>query len=267
MNKKLIAIDVDGTVLNRHLALSRATTEVISALAKEGHLIALASGRPWRAMREYYEALGCSGPVITYNGGYVFDPLDPSFAELRRTFKAEDIAAIALRMGPKITSFMCETGSMIYLSRIDDYLDHYFPFKNEQYMVGSIAAMVREPCFTAIFRCAHKYDEELRAEVESHEGLCFRHWTNSLYSEACLAGVSKGSGLRHIMDALDFPKEDVYAFGDSTNDYEMLAESGHPFAMKNCKSPLLASSFPSADDDNDHDGVAKTLRRLFLTQP
>jgi hypothetical protein len=264
MKKKLLAIDVDGTLINDRLELTKKTESVLMALSNQGFLIVLASGRPWRSMADYYERLRCTGPVITYNGAHVYDPKDPTFKELKKTFDPEDVRDIADKMGKKITSFMCETGSMVYLSRIDDYLDHYFPYKNGQYYVGSIAQLVQQPCYTAIFRCVHKYDLKLKKVVEAHPGVHFRHWTKSLYSEACLEGASKGEGLRYIRETLGYAKEDVYAFGDSDNDYEMLLESDHPYAMRGCKSQFLTEHFPWTESDNNHSGVALTLEKLFL---
>lgn len=264
MNKKLLAIDVDGTLINDHLVMSKKTEGVLLELSKKGFLIVLASGRPWRSMADYYERLQCTGPVITYNGAHVYSPKDSAFPEMKKMFDPEDIRDIATKMGPKITSFMCETGSMVYLSRIDDYLNHYFPYKNGQYYVGSIAELITLPCYTAIFRSIHRYDDELKKTVESHPGVCFRHWTKSLYSEAHLEGVSKGEALRYLEKKLGFDPKDVYAFGDSDNDLEMLEASGHPFAMKGCKSHLLANRFPLTEDDCNHSGVALTLEKLFV---
>lgn len=266
MERKLIALDVDGTLIDNKLRLSAFSAEVLSSLSKKGYFIVLASGRPFRAMKEIYARLQCLGPVITYNGAHAFSPEGSSFpmSPLYRRFKKEDIIAISKARKKEITSFMCEDGAKVFLKREDNYLDHYFPYKNLPYEIGPMEKILTSDPYTCLFRSAHSNDGKLKATVESFPGLKFRHWTNSFYSEAHLDGVSKGNALDYVLKTMGIAPEDVYAFGDSDNDFEMLSLAGHPFSVKGCKSHLLSSKFAETKKDNDHDGVALTLKEIFF---
>jgi 5-amino-6-(5-phospho-D-ribitylamino)uracil phosphatase len=264
MNEKLIAIDLDGTLLNKANQLSSFSCEILAKLASKGFTIILASGRPYRALAPFYQAIGLTTPLIAYNGIHVFNPTDPHFPAVKRTFSKEEVLAIAKEVGNKVTSFLCEGDKTIYLSREDAYLAHYFPYQNYPHAIGPIERNLQEDVYAMVFRSSHANLPFLKKAVEAQGRIAFRTWTSSFYSEAYYRGVDKGSGLRFLKKTLGFQSEDVYAFGDSLNDLEMLEEAGHPYAVIHCKSPLLSSKFPSTKKDNDHDGVALTLQELFL---
>jgi Cof subfamily protein (haloacid dehalogenase superfamily) len=264
MTRKLIAVDVDGTLINDRLQLSHHSLELLTLLLKEGHLLILASGRPYRSLKPYYDLLSLHSPLIAYNGAHVFDPKDPSFNELKRPFAQETVKAIAKESEGLVSSFMCESEKRAYLLREDNYLDHYFPYQQGDYRLGKISEILDEDVYTMLYRCSHANVAKLQAIVESHPGIKYRHWTSSFYSEAYLDGVNKGSALRYIVEQYGFAKEDIYAYGDSDNDYEMLQLAGHPFALKSCKSELLRSHFPQTKNGNNQDGVAVSLAEELL---
>jgi 5-amino-6-(5-phospho-D-ribitylamino)uracil phosphatase len=264
MNHKLIAIDLDGTLLNKHNVLTPFSCDILKRLAAAGFTLILASGRPYRSLAPFYQAIGLKTPIIAYNGIHVFNPSDPTFPELKRTFPKKDAIAIAQEAGDKITSFLCEGDQAIYLSRDDAYLAHYFPYENYPHRIGKIPEILTEDVYAMVFRSSHANVPFLKAKVEAHDAIAFRQWTSSFYSEAYYRGVDKGSALVYLKQVLGFEKDDVYAFGDSLNDLEMLLEAGHPYAVFHCKSPLLSSKFPVTKKGNDRDGVALMLQELFL---
>jgi 5-amino-6-(5-phospho-D-ribitylamino)uracil phosphatase len=263
MNKRhLIAIDVDGTLLNEEGLLSAKTIEVLHKRQEQGDVIILASGRPWRSLSPIYGEIGLTSPVICYNGALIFDPKKPSFPRLDRRFRKEDIKDIVRKAKPFLLSVMCESEEKAYLDKEDDYLKKYFPYDGIAIEKGSLLDTLDEDPYTAIFHASDKTNEQLRSLVESHEPLRYRHWRGVPYSEAFYAGTDKGSALLYLMAELGFKREDVIAFGDSDNDYQMLEASGHPFAMEGGRSPLLLKEFPHTKKGNDHDGVALALEEF-----
>lgn len=106
--KKLIAIDLDGTLLSPFLSVSSFTKKIIKRLTYEGHVVVLASGRPYRAMKKLYEDLSLSSPLICYNGGYVFIPNLSSFPKLERKFPSSSLKRIALANKNILHSFMAK---------------------------------------------------------------------------------------------------------------------------------------------------------------
>jgi Cof subfamily protein (haloacid dehalogenase superfamily) len=263
MKRKLIAIDIDGTLINDQLVLTSFSAQVLRDLAKAGHLIVLATGRPYRSLSSIYETIGLQSPVICYNGALVFNPKDTSFKPLSISFKKEEIMSIAKLIKDKTPLSMAESFSTMYSPSKDEYLDHYFPYEGMKIVYTNLDANLAEDVYTAIFRSDRKDDKYIKNVIESHPPLKYRHWTKSRYCEIYTDGVDKGSALRYIKQYYGISKEDTIAFGDSSNDYEMLLEAGKPFAMKDCKSHFLAAKFPPTIDNNNQDGVTKTLLSLL----
>lgn len=264
MNRKLLAIDVDGTLLNDRLQLSKKSVRVLRKAQEQGYLVVLSSGRPWRSMAPYYQQISCESPVICYNGAHVFDPSGSMKKELRITFPKKDVIAIALKSKNLVTSLMVEGDGGACLIREDLYLNKYFPYKDGPYEIGPIEDNLKEDTYTMLFRCQPRAVDELKTIVESHAHFKYRHWTSSFYSEAYLEGASKGNALLYLMDYYRLSKEDVFAFGDSDNDDEMLSHAGHPFAINGCKSTLLLGKYPHTEKGNNQDGVAQTIEEFLL---
>ena len=258
MNRKLIVIDMDGTMLYGASKISPFTVETLRELSRQGHLIVLSSGRPYRSMKMYYQLLECTGPIICYNGALVFDPKNRDFPSISRMFSKEMLSDIAIK-APYITSFMAEDLDHIYISRVDHHLKKYFWYEGMEVHEGDMSEIIEHDTYTALFRCIHAHDSELSILASSYPGIELRHWTDSFYSELAFKGQDKGAGVAHIAQYFGIERKDVYAFGDADNDVGMLQQAGHPFAMKGCKSRTLASLFPSTKKGNAQDGVALTL--------
>ena len=72
MKKYLIALDMDGTLLNNNNQISNLTKEYLINLASQGHKIIISSGRPIRGIISYYNELKLDTPIICYNGAYIY---------------------------------------------------------------------------------------------------------------------------------------------------------------------------------------------------
>ena len=259
----MIVVDMDGTLLYSGNKIGPLNKDVLRRLSKEGHMVVLASGRPWRSMKPFYEMLGCNGPVICYNGALVFDPKNKEFPAISRLFSHEMLHDIATKGKGFITSFMAEDLEDIYVSRIDNHLKKYFWYDEMNVHVGDMSKIIEKDTYTALFRTSHAHDDELARLANSYEGVTLRHWTHSFYSELAFDDCDKGTGLAHIKSYLSFSKEDIIAFGDADNDYSMLLQAGKAFAMRDCKSEMLKKEFPQTKKGAAQSGVALEILELL----
>lgn len=261
IKRHLIAIDVDGTLLDRESHLSASTRTYLRERALAGEVIVLSSGRPYRSLEAFYRDIGLQSPIVCYNGALIFIPGETPFPIFKEKIKKEDIRAIASK--GIASSLMCESGGTAYIDHEDEYLRHYFPYEGIKLKKGPLEKTLKEDAYTALFKVDDEKAEALRKEIESHPGLKYRHWRGVPYAEAFKEGVDKGAAIRYLMTIFALTKDDVIAFGDSDNDFTMLQEAGHPFAMAGCHSPLLLKSFPSTKKGNDQDGVIIALKELL----
>ena len=74
IKKKMIAIDLDGTLLNQESQLSEYTISTIKKVRKQGHLVLIATGRPYRMAETFYQQLELDTPMINFNGSLVHIP-------------------------------------------------------------------------------------------------------------------------------------------------------------------------------------------------
>ena len=88
-NKYLIALDLDGTLLKDNKKISIKTRYFFKNLAKRGQIIIFSSGRPIRALLNYYNQLKLDTPIISYNGARIFDPKKPDAFDQAKTFNKD----------------------------------------------------------------------------------------------------------------------------------------------------------------------------------
>lgn len=74
MTKKMIAVDLDGTLLNGESKLSDFTKETIKKISKKGHHVVIATGRPYRMAKDFYDQLELETPMINFNGSLTHLP-------------------------------------------------------------------------------------------------------------------------------------------------------------------------------------------------
>ena len=85
MNKKLIAVDLDGTLLNSESKLSSYTIETIQKVSEQGHRVIITTGRPYRMADHIYKELGLESPMINFNGALTHIPNKKWSKELSMT--------------------------------------------------------------------------------------------------------------------------------------------------------------------------------------
>lgn len=96
MTYRLLALDLDGTLLDQRMAITPAVRAAAKAASERGVTITIATGRTFRATMPYVEALGVSGPVICYQGGAIFD--SQSGAMSNPVYVPADLAAQGAQM-------------------------------------------------------------------------------------------------------------------------------------------------------------------------
>ena len=261
-NKKLIAVDIDGTIATDGNMPSAFTIETLRKINSLGHTVVLSSGRPYRNLEPIYREIGCTGPVICFNGALVFHPIDPTFPKLEFVFSGKDVREIFFASESFLQSFSCETESVLYDYFDDDYIGSFFPREGIELRLFELPKE-GEKLYTCLMKCDRSHNKELGAICESHPGIKWRDWGNVPHSELYREGANKGAALRHIMKHLGFAKEDVIALGDSSNDIEMLRESGTSFAMQNASDKTLRSEFKLTKKAASENGAALELIDLL----
>ena len=264
-NPKVIAFDMDGTLLNHKKKVSFLTRKYLEKLTKQGHKIILASGRPSRSLYKYYNQLKLKTPMICYNGAYVFDPNDDKFPKIEFEFPKEIITTVLERIKPHIKNVMCETDTEIWVDKKDEYLEKYFWYDGMDIHYGDLKDTLNKNPMTCIVQTPYEYREthDIDNALVDYPQIAARFWTGCPYFELYYKNTSKGNALKHICEYYGISTKDLIVFGDATNDIEMFEVAGISVLMSNAKYDLKEKATMVSVKDNNHNGVYHTLKRIL----
>ena len=275
MNKKLIFLDIDGTLTAPGSNVPpQSALDAIRAAQAQGHKVFLCTGRNYDMLRPLL-AYGFDGAVAS-GGGYVFMgdqvlfdcPMTEEqkeralrlFAEggVLRTIEARDASYCDPGMGEFLQQ--CSGGNSELL-RWREALE-------KDLGIRPMAEYDGRPIYKVVFMCARA--EQLAGAIRELEGE-FYFLVQDLAGANCLNGelvnrkFDKGSGIRQVCRALDMPLSDTVGVGDSMNDLEMIETVGIGVCMAN-GSPNLKKRSDLVCPSVDEDGLAWAFRELGLVE-
>lgn len=263
---RLVACDLDGTLLGTNALPSQRTVDVIASVVAAGVPFVLVTGRPPRWIPSVAEDIGHAGLAVCANGAVLYDAaagevleattLDPvllgDLAWALDTALPGATLAVERLSGPALTSdFLAETG---YLHPWPSPLSAHAPR----------AEMLGHPATKLLVRHAEMTSEAMLEAVDAlvggQVGITFS--TGKGLLELSPPDASKGAGLAAVAERYGVEARDVIAFGDMPNDLTMLSWAGHGVAMANAHSSVLAMA-DEVTAPNHEDGVALVLERWF----
>ncbi|GGE72341.1 Cof-type HAD-IIB family hydrolase [Priestia taiwanensis] len=266
MQKHLIALDLDGTLLKDDKTISDRSKQVLQKAREQGHYVVISTGRPYRASEIYYNELQLDSPIVNFNGAYVHHPLDSSW-EVQHTPLDVNIAKNIIQECREIgiKNVLAEVIDDVYIHYPDESLDHIFQMGNPNIFMGDpLDTLRRDPTCLLI-----DADEEEVEKVRTHlsnvhaEVIDHRRWAAPWHViEIVRTGLSKAVGLQRIAEYYNIPQERIIAFGDEDNDFEMIEYAGYGIAMGNAIDELKNR----ANDvtlTNEEDGIAIYLEKLL----
>lgn len=263
MIPKVVATDLDGTVVRSDGTISARTRTALIAAREAGALLVIATGRPPRWLAGIGEATGHHGTAICANGALVYDlaaeevvdarPLD---LDVVRTLMKE------LRASVPDVAFAVE--------RVDGQFAHEVEYHprwepEDQTYVGDLEHVFDVPVAKLLGRVEGAGSDDLLAMARAAVGEGLATLTHSSIDgllEVMAQGVTKASTLERWLAGHGLSAADVVAFGDMPNDVELLSWAGHGVAVANAHPEVLAVA-DEVTGTNDADGVAEVLERFF----
>lgn len=263
---RLIASDLDGTLLRPDGSVSERTRRVLSLLAEVGIDLVFVTARPPRWVDYLAHLVGAHGTVICCNGAFVYDV--PQRAVIRaHVLSPSVVRAIAadLRAALPGVGFAVELPEGIRMERQYPIVhpedlpadDAYWPIHAIDQPAGKLLARSLEVS-EAEFRLRVTRIVGSRAEV-TYSGF-------GGLAEIGPPGVTKASSLVEWCTGRGFSAGDVWAFGDMPNDLPMLTWAGVSFAVANAH-PDVAAAASQRCPSNVEDGVACVLEALLYFGP
>lgn len=266
MEPHLICLDLDGTLLRTDKTISKRTEAVIQALKEKGHLIMIATGRPYRVSKEYYRQLRLETPIVNFNGAYVHHPDDPGWGVYHTPIPLPVVENILRTCEAfHLQNIIVEHMDDVYIKNHDAALTESFKVNVGQLQIGPIFETLKTDPTCVLIQTENGETERLLKALDTQytDAVHQRSWGNpSNIIEIIRNGVNKAVGIKRVAEYYHIPRERIIAFGDEDNDLEMLAYAGRGIAMGNA-----AERIKQVADDvtltNDEDGIAAYLERLL----
>ncbi|GAA4966718.1 HAD family hydrolase [Kineococcus glutinatus] len=261
---RLVATDIDGTIVARDRAVSERTLRAFRACGEAGVRVVFVTGRPPRWMAPVAQEAGLTGQAVCANGAVVYD------LATRRVLRShllapEVVCEVAARLRPVLPGVGLGVETVVGFRREPHYATRFDTGLEQR--VGPLEELVADgPTVVKILakRPGTSSDEMLRVAREALAGLVSVTHSNAADSliEIMAPGVSKASTLAEVAAAEGVGPEGVVAFGDMPNDLEMLTWAGRGYAMADGHPAALAAADDVAPDCAD-DGVAQVVERLL----
>ena len=264
---RLIATDLDDTLLDASAALTPRTRKALDAAMALGCGVTLSSGRMMEAMLPFAEKIGVNAPMLLYNGAMIYDHnTDETLFAPRIPYEtALGIVKLAEAQGYYIQLY---PGKGYYCSEIRDCTRAYAR------QIAVPATSVGMPM--AQWLSQNPSDMQKMLIIDTPEGAdriqatlreAFPHGACYLkskphYLEIAPEGVDKGRSLAFLSAHLGLTPDEVMAFGDGQNDVPMLTYAGAGYAMANACPQALACT-PRIAPPNTEDGVAQVIERYL----
>ncbi|WP_275695581.1 Cof-type HAD-IIB family hydrolase [Ferdinandcohnia quinoae] len=262
----IIALDLDGTLLKDDKTISAKSKEVLLKAKQEGHIVMIATGRPFRSSAMYYQELGLTTPIVNFNGAFVHHPLDEGWGTYHTPMDlkiVKDIVEVSEEF--RVKNICAEVIDEVYFHYHDESLLDVFSMGTPNIETGDLRRILKsDPTSILIHpdeevaQKIRKYLSDVHAEVIDH-----RKWGAPWHViELVKSGLNKAVGIQRVAKHYNIPAERIIAFGDEDNDFEMIEYAGHGIAMGNAIDQLknIANQVTLS---NEEDGIALYLEEVL----
>ncbi|MFC0524800.1 Cof-type HAD-IIB family hydrolase [Pontibacillus salicampi] len=262
MEKHLIALDLDGTLLTDSKVISERNLNTIRKAREEGHIVCIATGRPHRASVNYYHEMELDTPMVNFNGALIHHPKNHYWDAIHSPMSIRTAHAIihtCYELGVK--NILAEVRDDVFLDQYDEELMNIFQTSDTPIKVGSLKNELKTDPTSILIHPEVDKIQELRDHLTNYhaEMIDHRKWGAPWHViEIVRAGLNKAVGLQKIAHYYHIPPERIIAFGDEDNDLEMLEYAGVGVAMDNAISELKDVA-NYVTHSNEGDGISTFL--------
>lgn len=266
MKKYLIALDLDGTLLNGFYDYDQETFLYLKKLIKMGNLVMIATGRPFRSSYFIYKELGLDTPIINYNGARISNPLDKNFKETDIRIERDDLLNIISHIKDNLINVFCEIHDNIYVYNLNDDIAPFLHLDGGNLFVGDLSDILPDNPNGALLFINEEYVPRFFSYIENeYQGKLltrYYHMSNYHIVEIYNPIVDKNKGFLEAINYYQIDPNNTIAIGDGHNDIGMIKTANYGIAMKNSHPDLLKVAKIITDDANNQ-GVLKALKQIF----
>lgn len=264
--KYIIFLDLDGTALYDWQTITEKTVETIIKVSSLGHIVCIATGRPYRSSKVFYDKLKLKTPIINYNGALIHHPFNEHFDEITREINLHYILKVFEDIGHLIENAFCEYYEDIYLYKENDDIMPLVHPEGGNLIIGEFKKTLQLNPNGFILLTYPDTIKQVEEYLNSNllGKLNFRNWGGDYNQiiEMYTPETNKGNAIKLISSYYNIPEERIIAFGDGENDIEMIKNAGIGVAMENAVENVKKVA-KYHTQSNIEDGVANFLIKYF----
>lgn len=277
--KKVIIMDMDGTLLTSEKRISDKTKEALLRAQNSGARLVLASGRPVTGLMDYARELEMDqhqGLLAAFNGSKVVNCQTGEIL-FNETMTVEQGQGVLNHLKKFDVRPMIDKGKYLYVNDVFDNKVHcdgeeiniiQYEARGGKYKLcetDDLAGFADYPLNKILTAGEPKYLLEHYEEMmEPFRTDLTCMFTSSVYFEFTAKGIDKARALECVLKPLGYEAEDMIAFGDGENDCSMIEYAGEGIAMENAVSDLKLVA-DKVTLSNDKDGIAHILQGILFT--
>lgn len=285
---KLVAVDLDGTMLNPYGIVTENTKNIIQRTIEKGTDVIIASGRPIDSIKTIAKEIGSKNYFIAGNGALIYDMKKdkiiydkflPKHKVLEiikiceensisyNVYTDQTILATALKYNVLYyhkENLKKEENKQTKISIIENMYEYVKNKKEEKYLKITICDD-NQTVFQSIIRKLRKIQGIEVLDVSHMSRKTIKQGTEEItiayYTEITVQNVDKWNAIEFLMQKLKISKEEIVAIGDNVNDKKMIQEAGLGVAMGG-STPEITQIADYVTTSNNEEGVAKVLQKI-----
>jgi Cof subfamily protein (haloacid dehalogenase superfamily) len=263
---KLLALDLDGTLIGKDLTISLRIKKAIGKLMARGVIVTIATGRMFQSTLPFAKELNISTPLICYQGAMVGDPITREILwHLPVPLPlAKQVIEAVREDGLHINAYLDDE---LYVDRITEEAKVYSSIsKVKAHPVGNLLTFLNRDPTKLVIIGKHSEIDQITSKLNDKFGsVLYVAKSYDRFCEVAHPDCGKGRALAQIAAKLGIAQSEVVAIGDNPNDVDMVQWAGMGIAMANGTQEVKeVSDFITGHLEED--GVAQAIERFFETK-
>ena len=287
---KLVAIDLDGTMLNSYGVVTENTKNTIKKVIQNGSDVIIASGRPIDSIKTIAKEIGSENYFIAGNGALIYDIKNEQIIYEKYLSKQKVLEVIKICEQNSISynvytdktilatalkynvlyyhkeNLKKEENKKTNINIVKDMYEYVKNMKEEKFLKITVCDN-NKTIFNSIIKKIKKIKDIEVLDVSHMSRKIIRQGTEDIpieyyYTEISLAEVDKWNAIKFLINKLNIKEDEVITIGDNINDKKMIENAGLGIAMKG-STPAVTSVANDIAEGNDEEGVAKILQKYY----
>lgn len=263
MTIKMVATDIDGTILKHNAVFNPAVIDCIHKLDKSGIKVVLITGRMHASAKKIANELGLQTPIVSYQGAMVKDN-SPQENVLYEKFipvnTAKKIFDWAKERNLHINLYLNDE---VFVEKDDEAIQKYANYQHIPYKIKSFDELKLDKINKILLIDYNDAEKITRVtkELQADFPDLFIVKSTNFFCEVCHKEATKGDGLKCVQKYFNISKEETLTIGDHNNDIDLLNAGGIKVAMGNATDELKKVA-DYVTDTIDNDGFVKAIEKF-----